>query len=472
MKKKKSLGRKLIGMLVVLGVFTMLITVLNLAALREISRRNSVITEHFIQYEEAVKNNDTETLETAKTEVTNAIDKSNIKVDGTVTFDILLVIVDVLVIVLLSLVINKSIVHPAKLAKKDLDDIILGIESGQGDLTLRVFDQTGDEIGQLANGVNHFIDTLQGLMIKIQSASKDMKDSSYLVQEEAESSNMNASNVSAASEELAASMEEVSASLYDLAQGCNDLLEKMSGMNEDAKDSAIKLHKVKTVAEDSYKDAIASKEKTVETFDGIQKGVVDAVEASKSVNEISELTEKILNIAAQTNLLALNASIEAARAGEAGKGFAVVADEIRQLADDSRETANNIQEISTKVIGAVTDLSGNATEMIRFVLSDVAEDYDNFVKIIGNYEADTDQASNSFNDFATMSKDSVTKMNDMNEGINNISIAIEESAKGVTNVAEEIAQLVTAISTITTQADENKNLSETLSDEVAKFEKV
>lgn len=472
MKKKKSLGRKLIGMLVVLGVFTMLITVLNLAVLREISRRNSVITEHFNQYEEAVKNNDTETLETAKTEVTNAIAKSNIKVDGTVTFDIVLVIVDVLVIVLLSLVINKSIVHPAKLAKKDLDDIILGIESGQGDLTLRVFDQTGDEIGQLANGVNHFINTLQNLMVKIQSASKDMKDSSYLVQSEAESSNMNASNVSAASEELAASMEEVSASLYDLAQGCNDLLDKMSGMNEDAKDSAIKLHKVKTVAEDSYKDAIASKEKTVETFDGIQKGVVDAVEASKSVNEISELTEKILNIAAQTNLLALNASIEAARAGEAGKGFAVVADEIRQLADDSRETANNIQEISTKVIGAVTDLSGNATEMIRFVLSDVAEDYDNFVKIIGNYEADTDQASNSFNEFANMSKDSVTKMNDMNEGINNISIAIEESAKGVTNVAEEIAQLVTAISAITTQAGENKNLSENLSDEVAKFEKV
>ena len=63
-------------------------------------------------------------------------------------------------------------------------------------------------------------------------------------------------------------------------------------------------------------------------------------------------------------------------------------------------------------------------------------------------------------------------MNDMNEGINNISIAIEESAKGVTNVAQEISQLVTAISAITVQANENKNLSEDLSDEVAKFEKV
>lgn len=283
---------------------------------------------------------------------------------------------------------------------------------------------------------------------------------------------MSASNVSATSEELAASMEEVSASLYDLAQGCNNLLEKMAGMNEDAKNSAMKLQEVKLTAENSYKEAIASKEKTVETFDGIQKDVAEAVEASKSVNEIAKLTENILNIAAQTNLLALNASIEAARAGEAGRGFAVVADEIRQLADSSRETANNIQEISGKVIEAVNNLSGNATEMIRFVDEKVALDYDNFVKIIGNYDADSDQASNTFNEFAVKSKDSLGTMNDMNEGINNISIAIEESAKGVTNVAQEISQLVTAISAIKVQADENKNLSEDLLDEVAKFEKV
>ena len=124
------------------------------------------------------------------------------------------------------------------------------------------------------------------------------------------------------------------------------------------------------------------------------------------------------------------------------------------------------------VFDAVTDLAGNATEMIRFVDEEVANDYDNFVNIIGKYESDSDEASNSFSEFADMATDSVDTMTKMNDGINNISVTIEESTRGITNVAEEISKLVMAISSISVQAGENKNISDGLSGEVSKFEKM
>lgn len=73
------------------------------------------------------------------------------------------------------------------------------------------------------------------------------------------------------------------------------------------------------------------------------------IQESQAVEEISVLTNNIINITDQTNLLALNASIEAARAGEAGKGFAVVASEIGQLASDSAAAAEQIRKVSAAV---------------------------------------------------------------------------------------------------------------------------
>ena len=73
MKKKKNLGKKLVTMLVSVGFFAVLITVLNLMALQAIRGKNNVLVEQFEQYEEAVENNDTAVFETAKGEVVEAI---------------------------------------------------------------------------------------------------------------------------------------------------------------------------------------------------------------------------------------------------------------------------------------------------------------------------------------------------------------------------------------------------------------
>lgn len=98
MKKRKNLGKKLVTMLVSVGFFAVLITVLNLMALQAIRGKNNVLIEQFEQYEEAVENNDTAVFETAKGEVAEAIRHSNYRINGSIIFDLALVVADIIVI--------------------------------------------------------------------------------------------------------------------------------------------------------------------------------------------------------------------------------------------------------------------------------------------------------------------------------------------------------------------------------------
>jgi methyl-accepting chemotaxis protein len=136
---------------------------------------------------------------------------------------------------------------------------------------------------------------------------------------------------------------------------------------------------MKSNADKMESDAKVSMAQTNEKLAEILEVLNQAIEDSKSVDQVNSLTNDILGISQQTNLLSLNASIEAARAGEAGKGFAVVADEIRQLAESSGQTANRIQEINGVVMHAVHNLSGNANNLVEYVQESILPEFENFV---------------------------------------------------------------------------------------------
>ena len=281
-----------------------------------------------------------------------------------------------------------------------------------------------------------------------------------------------ANSVSASMEEMSASMEEIAATLDTLVSGNSDVVSEVSNVGKQVNDGVGLVAEIQIRAENMHRDTLAGKKSAGEIMDEMRDTLKTAVEESRSVEKIRELTGEILDIASQTNLLSLNASIEAARAGEAGRGFAVVADEIRGLADNTTSTANNIQEISDMVTGAVNKLASSAERLMEFIDDKIMTDYDGFVDVVTKYKEDADAVNEILTVISTNTSTISGTMQSMNTSISDISIAVDENAKGIVLVAESVGTLVQELGQIKEETAKNERILLQLGDEVKKFKKV
>lgn len=400
------------------------------------------------------------------------LQQSATKITGTRIFNMALFALFVLVTACCELVIAKTVSRPARRAKEQVNEIVKKIKLQEGDLTERIPVRSADEIGQLSIGINDFIEQLQNIMQKLKTESGNLMESAQTVNKEVGLSTENANNVSSAMEQMAASMEEIAATLGQIASGSDSVMEELNQMNSHVKDGVSLVNDIRNRADTMHHNTLSSKEATSQNVALIRKELAEALEESRSVEKINDLTGEILGITSQTNLLSLNASIEAARAGEAGRGFAVVAGEIRVLADSSAETAGNIQNISNQVNDAVNKLAKNAEAMLKFIDEKVMKDYDDFVDVVGQYKQDAESVNSILHDFAANTEDISKTMQNMNVGINDISVTVDENARDVTNVADNAVSLVESISQIHTESNNNQEISKLLAEEVQKFKRV
>ena len=358
---------------------------------------------------------------------------------------------------------------PARKADVQLRKILDKLNREEGDLTERIRVKAHDEIGELINGINGLLDMLQSTMGILKTETLNMNNSVQQITKSIAESNENATGVSAVMEELSASMEEMTSTLMYVSDGVQEGLGISKEMNLEAKQGAEFMTDVKKKAQEIKEDTVQSKNSTVSMIQKIRSLLEIAIQNSKNVNKINELTNEILSISSQTNLLALNASIEAARAGESGRGFAVVADEIGKLATNSATTANNIQSISVMVTQAVEDLSKNADVMLHFIDEQILVDYDKFVDVATQYHDDADDMNQTLQHFYNNAHRLEDTMETMTNSIEGIATTINESTDGVTNAAQNTGHLVKALDGIEKEAHANKDISELLSGEVSKF---
>ncbi len=370
------------------------------------------------------------------------------------------------------ILINVSIVKPIVNTNKQLNEIIVSIQESQGDLTKRIKVKSKDEIGVLANGVNTFIETLQDIIKNIMHNTNELDEIVGTVSSSVAKANESSCDVSSVMEELSATMEEISATVTNVDENAVNINGNTRALADASEELYAYANEMRKRAEELENTAIANKQNTSEVIEGIVTSLRLAMEDSKSVERVNDLTNEILSISSQTNLLALNASIEAARAGEAGRGFAVVADEIRQLADSSRDTANNIQTINTMVVAAVQELVKSSDSIIAYINETVLPDYDGFVSAGKQYNGDAEYVNDVVTQFREMSNNCMQLMNDISEAINGISTAVVESADGVSNAAINTNQLASEIGDITSEMTRNKEVAGNLRADVAKFTEV
>lgn len=367
---------------------------------------------------------------------------------------------------------KKTIISPLKRSTKSLNTIIQKLENSEGDLTVRLEYQSEDEVGQMVKGINHFLDTLQNVMIAIKNGSTSIYQSTENVRNQIFACKDSTSSISAGLEELTASMEEISSTIQTFNYGAEKVLSASNEIANDGKENLSHISNVVEQAEEFQVQMINSRKQVDDVLKDIHKSMNLSIENSRSVKRINELTVNILEISKQTNLLALNASIEAARAGVSGNGFAVVAEEIRKLSESTGEIASHIQGINTIVIQSVDDLVMNARKLMTYLDKKVIPDYGLSVQIANKYKENSDTINNMLIRYQEKSDDLKEIANNMAEGIQEISLAIDESVKVTVQSSDDTSMLLNSITLISDESSRNWETVDDLNRQVDKFKKV
>ncbi len=387
-------------------------------------------------------------------------------------FTLAIAAVYIAMLILSWFIIRNILVNPLKRTEQSLSGITKAIEAGEGDLTKRVYFKNDDEIGQLAQGMNGFIVTLQRIITDINkvSASIDTNFKSFelglnhVIDSVADSS--------ASMEEMSAGMEETSANIESVNNSAADIGNLLVNMSDKTDKGVTLAGEISARATSLKESSLQAQNSTRNILQEISESFKVTIEKSKEVEQINLLTNTILDITSQTNLLALNASIEAARAGEQGKGFAVVADEIGHLAHRSQETANQIQVISASVIESVKHLADDSNRMLEFVDSQVMVDYSKMVETGELYDTDARTIHGIMNEFRQTAVELQQTVSYIVSTIEGVTEIIGESSKNTQSVAENSEILLKETEVLREALDESVKSVYNLSQAVLKFKHI
>ena len=299
-----------------------------------------------------------------------------------------------------------------------------------------------DETGIMAKAVNEMRSVLRELVNNRERVKDDLLGNMKRLDDVMRENNSISEDNSATTQELAASMEETTASATMIVSNIDAIQTNAEEIRDLSEREQQESRAIMTRARELRDTTSSSNEKAMGIYADMRKRTEEAIEKSKVVAKINELTDDIRNISSQTNLLALNANIEAARAGEAGRGFAVVATEIGALANQTFQTVDGINEIVKDVNEAVVNMTECIQVIMNFLEETVVADYSSFGQVGERYEKDAESFAESMQHIYSEISELNRKIVEIVDAMDGVNRTITESAGGVNMIAEKSGDAV------------------------------
>ncbi|MDE7249301.1 MAG: methyl-accepting chemotaxis protein, partial [Lachnospiraceae bacterium] len=357
-------------------------------------------------------------------------------VTGQVIKNIITVIMVGLVTLIIALVLISNSVKrslkPIDSMKSFIKDKIIGRDNCK---------KQKDEVSE----ITYLIDEMKEGFVTVIKQTKDESDAIHVKMKDANSKVSSISNnimeISAAMEETGANVDTQTDSIRQIEQNCREAAEVIDSLARDAGEMAVRAKEVMERVDVIVPELMEGKNNAVIVAEDSRKRLQEAIEGTKVIEKIAEVSTAIQGIAAQTNLLALNASIEAARAGEAGKGFAVVAEEIKKLSEDTAGEIRKVNELTLKVLDSVRALSQESDRVLVFIDGTVMQDYNKLQTLAENYKEDAGYYSESSSQIGAGAEEVSASIRNINSIFGAISEAQDELSRTVGSVNENLQRI-------------------------------